>query len=434
MRSWNWHSIGRVAIAVAGVELAVGNLWFWLSAIAPRYFANDFLIYYAAAEVGRTHGWSRIYDRGLVLGALRDVLQRQPGDTPYMNPPYLAWLAAPLTAFAAPEAALTWVLLLVGCLLTAIALIAPADWLSRVAYGGAVLGFFPTMVALAYGQVAPAVILVVVGGWWLLRRDRPVAAGVVLSLVALKPQLGILVPIALAAAGHRRVFAAWAAATAVLVAAAVASLGIDGLADFGRALQYASITYTDQQRFTLLAVLGNTPVATMAEVAAAAIAVLVGRRHRGQVELPIAAGVLGSLVASRFLNANDLAMLAVPAWLLFRAGERGWQRWPAVVLWSTAEAGLGVYGLVAAAALGMLVLLWFAPSAAQEQDRHQREQPGHGGRDQRPARDAIAVDGPAQEEQQHGSGHHPVEGDRVAPGVVAGGQRQHRVAGAPPRG
>ncbi len=60
---------------------------------------------------------------------------------------------------------------------------------------------------------------------WLDR--RPALAGVCLGCLAYKPQLGIIVPLALAAAGRWRSFAVAAATVAILAGLATVAFGMD---------------------------------------------------------------------------------------------------------------------------------------------------------------------------------------------------------------
>src|SRR4051812_44973538 len=62
----------------------------------------------------------------------------------------------------------------------------------------------------------------------LLQLDRrPIIAGVLFGLLAYKPQFGALIPLALAASGRWRSFAAAAATVALLAAAVTAAFGVD---------------------------------------------------------------------------------------------------------------------------------------------------------------------------------------------------------------
>jgi glycosyl transferase family 87 len=72
------------------------------------------------------------------------------------------------------------------------------------------LSMWTVMDARYYGQPTLIVVGLVAASWWFCSRNRPVAGGAALALAtALKPQVVILVPIALLVSGRYRPFAAW---------------------------------------------------------------------------------------------------------------------------------------------------------------------------------------------------------------------------------
>jgi hypothetical protein len=73
---------------------------------------------------------------------------------------------------------------------------------------------------------------------------RPLIAGILFGLLAYKPQFGLMIPIALAASGRWRTFAAAATAVAVLVVASTAAFG-----------PHVWQAFFDSTRFTRLVVL-----------------------------------------------------------------------------------------------------------------------------------------------------------------------------------
>lgn len=83
-----------------------------------------------------------------------------------------------------------------------------------------------TIAALFHGQNGLFTAALLVGAFRLLDR-RPVLAGVLLGLLAFKPQLGLLAPVALIAAGRWSTAAAATATAAALAGASVWALGVD---------------------------------------------------------------------------------------------------------------------------------------------------------------------------------------------------------------
>ena len=95
-------------------------------------------------------------------------------------------------------------------------------------------------IAFVIGQVSLLWAAVLVAALLALQRDRVVAAGFLISMLSLKPQLGILIPLALAGGGRWRVIL-WACVwVLILHGAATVSIGIEHWAHFIEALAQAA--------------------------------------------------------------------------------------------------------------------------------------------------------------------------------------------------
>ena len=283
---------------------------------------SDFAQYYLISRVGLERGFGAIYD----LAAERVEWTRLGLTVWFPNPdtPALAWALAPLAALPYPVAARAWTLVLVALLLLTWRLAAPDR--GRLWHLGLAIAFYPVMFAVALGQVVLVVAAAVALGCHLLRRDRQVAAGLVLSAIALKPQLALVVPFALLAAGYRRAFGTWAAISLALAAAAVVSLGPAGTTRYlGRLVSAGSTVETARALLvntdlTVRAIAHQPALAWATEALLAAVAIVVARRRRGSgPELPVAAGIVGSLLFTPFIHVQDLTMLLVAGWLHLRS-------------------------------------------------------------------------------------------------------------------
>ena len=208
--------------------LAVELSLFWRS---PEYVSIDFHAYAAAARVGEQSGWAHIYDQGLVKATESQLVPHQ-STLRFISPPPVAWLAALLTPLPYRLAYGVWAALMFGALALAFAWSTTYRGLTRlVAVGVAIVPWW-VLHALYVGQVVPLVAASVLIAWRLLREDRDVAGGIVLSLVVLKPQAAAVAPLALLAAGRYRAFAAWVAAAATVAGASLLTLGPNGLAEY----------------------------------------------------------------------------------------------------------------------------------------------------------------------------------------------------------
>jgi len=327
--------------------LLVIGIWFlafnvyqearWL----PNAQHNDFHYFYAAAQIGLSHGWDRIYDPQL---SVADISASCPNSVanPFIYPPVVAWLVLPLTPLPCMAGYTVFALLGLGMLVAAALLVAVRGPLEKLCVVLSALGFLPTYTAFAAGQLSPLVTLALVLAWRWLREGRQVAAGLALTTIVVKPQLGVLVPFALLAAGYTRAFRIWAIATLVIILAFVVTLGQQGMEQWiaNQELLYWGSTY--EQRWSLAYMFGPTAGLAGAVIAIASMLVIAGRSRGQGPEVPLASGVAATFLIAYHLTPPDFVMMLIPVWIL--AVQRGRAR-------------------VAAASLGW-VASWFAVGLA----------------------------------------------------------------------
>jgi len=353
--------------AVAAFWAATYDVATWLVQFARQPIHPDFRIFYVAAEAGVRYGWPSIYD----LAKLRALSASFPaGQTyineqlPFINPPLLAWLIAPLTALPVPIAFALWSALSLAALLCAWQIAAPYAGLRKAALLLLVLALWPVLDAFYFGQPSLIVLALVATAWWFCLRNQPLAAGAALAVATgLKPHVVILVPFALAAAGHYRVFLAWAGACVVLAAAFVVTLGADGLSNWWQVLLYGQ-TDTGQWRYTLAFVAGTGPLSYGLELLQGVAALVIARRARANLNVVLAAGLVGSLALAFHLHQYDYIGLVLAAWLILRTSPPLWHRlWllAGVASMQALSVGQPVPQLVWDA--GWLVILGLATSA-----------------------------------------------------------------------
>jgi hypothetical protein len=313
----------------------------------------DFSNYFAGAQVGLQHGWSNLYGLDLQRQAFyqlhpsTDVFDWR---VYFVSPPPVAWLVAPLTPLSLVPAFWTFAIISAVAFGAAGWLAVPGSGLGRLALFLTAACTFPVLIAIQTGQVTPLIAAATVMGWWLAKRGQKVAAGLVLVVLVLKPQVAILVAPAMLLAGERRLFIIWLVGAGVLALASLASLGGHGLAELRSALsleqgQPANLAWT------LAGLVGSGPIAVGLELACGLIALLVAWLQRPRsLEMVVVAGVLGSLLAAPYHNPSDFAILAPASWLYLRAGAPVWHR-----AWLVA----GLVGTYLAAGFGPGLLLVF---------------------------------------------------------------------------
>ena len=313
-----------LALAAATIAAAWGALYsvgLWVTAYLTFPVHDDVRYDYVAAQAGLRYGWSKIYNidllRGLSSGFPAPQNTIHPGGT-FINPPLLAWLWTPLVAFPEPAAYLVWTVLCLVAYVWAWHIAAPFTGWGKIALLLAGLALWPVMEAFYFGQPTMLVLALVATAWWLMRGDRMIAAGVALAFAtALKPQVVIMVPVCLLAAGRFRPLIGWGVAGIVIAAVSALSLGTSGLNEYWETLKWIQ-TDTGHSFYTLAGVLG-TGLVTYALLALQGVAcAFVAWRRRDDLDVVFAAGLLGSLMISFHLHQADYSNLLLAGWLVLR--------------------------------------------------------------------------------------------------------------------
>jgi glycosyl transferase family 87 len=339
-----------------GILLVAFDLYTAAVEFVPQYrFRNDFRLIYGAALAAWTNGYGHLYDLAAQKAATEGL-----GSgfywQPFINPPPLAWLATPLLSLPFEVALLAWSALLLLAAWIAWRLAAPGPPLTRLAHLALFVGVFPTAFGLMVGQPVALVAAVVAASWWLADHRRPVLAGLVLSLIALKPQLALLVPLCLLFAGRWRIFFAWLGASAVIGVVALVMLGGDGLQRYRDVLSLAS-QWAPTRGFAVDGPLGLGPQSYAVELLVVAIAAFAAWQHRhGDVGRLYATGIVASLLFTPYVGFQDFAMLVVASWLLIRSGVTSFQVALMVVGYALLELALVVEAVPILIAEGALLL------------------------------------------------------------------------------
>ncbi|MGH7764032.1 MAG: glycosyltransferase family 87 protein [Candidatus Dormibacteraceae bacterium] len=310
-----WSRRARVAVLAALADLTAYNAYQVLH--SPTRWP-DFAYFYSFARAGLIYGDPRIYEPSIQRAAV-DVLFRGSPLLVVVNPPPFAWLLTPLMLIPYPLALWIWTTSMIAALAISALFLAPRERFWQVLFTASWLGFLPAYLLVVSAPLAPLVVLSLVLVWKLIGNKHEVAAGVVLAIGLLKPTLAILVPFALLAAGHRRLFVSWLVAAAVFAIASAAALGVSGIKSYiALSTSFAANPY--YLRWSLVPILGDGIVWIIAVVLLTAATMLVAwrLRHHG-VELVIAVGVMGSVLINHHMTPGDLMMLLAPIWLLLRS-------------------------------------------------------------------------------------------------------------------
>lgn len=295
----------------------------------------DFHTYVAAGQVGVEQGWPHIYDQ--VMVAVEQVeLSQQDKVQPFLSPPPVAYVTAPLGFLPYDVAYVIWAVILLGVFAAALAWAGISNGLSKwIAVFGALSPWW-VMHAVNVGQIVPVEAAGCVVAWKLMRQKREVLAGLALATILFKPNNAILVPLALLFAARFRLFATWAGAAAAVSLLVLLTVGTGGIAEYVTQLRGPLPKGADD--LTLhgaLAATGTFAAALRIVIVGAVLAA--GHRLRQSPGLVIPVAIVGSLLISPYLHASDLALVAAAGFIAWEEKTALAWRAPLVAIWVAAS-------------------------------------------------------------------------------------------------
>jgi alpha-1,2-mannosyltransferase len=336
-RRIGWCCGVLLALQLAGLLFLVAGTHGWIVPL-PRPTTTDFVSFYAAGTLANDGAPALAYDPAAHLAAEERATAAGIEYQFFNYPPVYILLCALLAklpylvAFGVFEAAtLVFYLVVAGRILG-----------DRGAVALVVLCAFPMVfwnIGLGQNALLTAGLF---GAATLLIDRRPIAAGLLFGALCYKPQFGLMVPVALAAAGQWRAFAAAAVSVAGLVLASLALFGIATWEAFLATVASSHATYESGRilfdgmanTFGAARLLGAGPpfayaLQAMASLVAAVVVAIVWRRH---LSLPARAATLAAaaLVASPLALLYDLMLGVIAAAWLVRDGNSlsawAWQK------------------------------------------------------------------------------------------------------------
>ncbi len=207
-----------------------------------------------------------------------------------------------------------------------------------------VLAFPPVIVTLTHGQTA-FLVAALLGGGLLMVEKRPWLAGVLIGLATMKPQFGLLVPVALLVSGQWRTIAGAGASALALAGLAALAFGPQVWSDWlavtsaaGSATQSGNIGFAKMvSLFAGLSLIGvPSGAAFAAQIAmslAVAGAVAVAGWRRAFTPGLGALVLAGAPLATPFVLDYDMVLTAVPlAYLYARAQATGFADWERITI------------------------------------------------------------------------------------------------------
>lgn len=322
--------LGLVALAVASP-----------GGVDPRGepLGTDFSNFWSAWRLALAGHPASAYDMAAQYAVQQQTFGPQTGFYPFFYPPTYLLLAWPFAALPYLVALAVWIAL-TGFAFQAV--------VRRV--GGGAIGLLPVlaypavMVSVGHGQNA-LLTTAILGAAALVLDRRPIIAGILLGVLAFKPHLAALAPLALLATGRWRALFAAVATAAALAALSLAAFGLDAWKAFIASAPMAKAVLDDklmgveklQSAFGAVRVLGGG--ATLAYVVQAIFAtgailamLHVARANRAPLVFGAVVATAAALTSPYFLD-YDLALLAIPlAWACGEGLRRGFLPWEKTIL------------------------------------------------------------------------------------------------------
>jgi Glycosyltransferase family 87 len=282
----------------------------------------DFITFYSASKLTLAGDPAAAFDLTKIFAAQQSIVPKSEMPFQWAYPPTFQLIIAPLALMPYGVAYGVFMALTAAAFFFALCLIPQAR-----PYRLALMVAPGTALCIFHGQNALLTAALFTGGVALFER-RPLCAGFLLGLLAFKPQMGLLLPIAFVAAGQWRAFFGAAAGALLLSALATALFGLglwqvffDHFAFIELIMRNGWLPWPKMpSAFVFCRLLGlPEQVALAAQIATAlgvAGTVAVLWRRTGPTPLAWAALITGTLLLMPYVFDYELAILGLPLALL----------------------------------------------------------------------------------------------------------------------
>jgi alpha-1,2-mannosyltransferase len=315
-----------VAVLCGLAGIAGWRVWFL---ILHRLLGQDWMVFYTAARAYFEGDLSLVFDGERLTNTINHQytawLSMPLIFHPWLYPPHFLLLLLPFGMMSFSESYILFLLLTFSAHIAAVCRLTARRLL--VFFG--MLLFPQTPFAFLTGQNCFLTSSLLVSGFSFVE-TRPLLGGALLGFATYKPQLFLMVPIALIASRQWKALGSVAATAAVLILASVAVFGLDIWKDWFHVMVSPSVTY---QKWAIAGRLNGQSVYSCAVLAGAssrvanvaqALAALFGGAcvwwsfsRKVPTDLRIAVLLAASLLASPHVSSQDGIFLAVGALLLF---------------------------------------------------------------------------------------------------------------------
>ena len=326
IKAGGWLTRQRVhgySVILLAVAVLASVIWIALAdGLVDRNdkpIGTDFSNVWAAGKLVLDGRPEAPYDPVLQHAAEREAFGGRP--VPFFGwhyPPLFLIVAAALALLPYGWALLVWTAFGMAAYLATLRAILPRPETMLVA-----LAFPATFVNLGHGQNG-FLTASLLGGALLLLDRRPLVAGLLIGLLAYKPQFGVLIPLVLVATARWQVIAAAAATVLVACAGTFALFGGKVWTAFAHSTEFTRVVVLEagdtgwekiQSIFSAVRMWGGSIELAYAAQAALALGLAVSLiwlwRSRAADDLKAAALACGCLLATPYVLDYDLVVLAV---------------------------------------------------------------------------------------------------------------------------
>lgn len=328
-----WLNLDRARVYSGAVLILFGVLmltWAWYShgftdSRVSRP-GTDFAVFWSASYLALSEGPLHAYDIARHLEVMAEygpLGAESRAVLPWLYPPTFLLAVLPLALL---PLAFSYLLFLAGsgyAYLRAIGGVLGTGSPLRRGYWLPVLASPAVMTSAILGQNS-MLTAALAGGVVCLADKRPVLAGVLAGLLAIKPQLAILVPVALIAGRHVRTLASAAVTAALFAAASVAVCGWETIPAFLRSVAWARanlVEGTPEGWYAMPSVLAAAQLAGLDPAAAYTVQGLAGLGAAVSVayvwsrtrDVPLRAAVLAAaaLLATPYVRHYELTWMGI---------------------------------------------------------------------------------------------------------------------------
>lgn len=325
-------------LALVGTSNGLVDRW-------DRPLGTDFSEVYAAGASVLKGAPAAPYDNAAHLQMQREIFGPKTPFFAWSYPPYFLGLAALFALLPYLGSLAVWQASTLALYVSAIRKLAfDRDWqLATLAFPGA-------FITLIQGQ--NAFLTAGLFAWSLIMLEsRPTVAGVLIGLLAYKPQFGVLIPIALIAGRHWRAIGAAIATIAAMTLATWIAFGENVWRGFFVSTTFARVVLTEQGAtgffkiqtiFSAVRQLGGSVALAYGTQAVSALAcatiVALMWRRRADLRLKSAALMTGALLSTPYALDYDMALLgpalAFMASYVHENGARPWDKTILAVVWA----------------------------------------------------------------------------------------------------